>query len=91
MAIFNFFKAAKVRQFHHEYIYYDPAKEEQEKRLQRVREEIANEKEGKPQRIVRKGFLSEQRKNNKSDAQSRNIRLMLLIVVVAALLMWYMK
>ena len=37
MAIFNFIKPPKIRQYHHEYIYYDPQKEEREKRIERVR------------------------------------------------------
>jgi hypothetical protein len=91
MAIFNFFKTPKVRQYHHEFIYYDPKKEEREERLKRVREEIECEKEGKQQHILRKGVFQEQRTTNKASAQSRNIRLTILIVVVVALLMWYMK
>ncbi len=91
MAIFNFFKTPKIRQYHHEYIYYDPAKEKREERLKRVREEIENEKEGKPNPVLRKGVFHDMRKTNKTSVEGRNIKLMLLVGVVALLVFWYMK
>lgn len=87
MAIFNFFKTPKVRQYHHEYIYYDPEKEAREERLKRVREELAAEKRGEPQQLVRKGFLSEQRKTKTPNTAS-NIRWMLIVAIVALLIVW---
>lgn len=91
MAIFNFFKTPKIRQYHHEYIYYDPAKEKREERLKRVREEIERENSGEPQPVLRKGVFQEMRKTNKTSLQARNIKLILLVMVVAALVMWYMR
>ena len=93
MAIFNFFKAPKIRQYHHEYIYYDPDKEKREERLARMRAEIAAEKEvdAKPQPLLRKGTFQEKRTYNSAANKSRNIRLALLICVVVALIMFYMR
>ncbi len=91
MAIFNFFKMPKVRQYHHEYIYYDPDKEEREERLKRVRQQLANEKSNKAQPMLRKGVFQSQRKTNTASQQSRNIRLMIFIFAVVALLVWYMR
>lgn len=88
MAIFNFFKAPKVRQYHHEYIYYDPDKEEREERLKRVREQIANEKNDSQPRMLRYGVFQEQRKtgNGSNSAKSREIKLVVMVVVAAVLL-----
>ena len=88
MAIFNFFKAPKVRQYHHEYIYYDPDKEEREERLKRVREQIENEKSGSQPKVLRHGVFQEQRKtgNGTNAAQSREIKLVVMMVVAAVLL-----
>ena len=48
MAIFNFFKTPKIRQYNVSYRYYDPKKEEREERETRVNKELGLTDENKP-------------------------------------------
>ncbi len=91
MALFQFFKTPKVRQFHHEYIYYDPKKEEREKRERRIRAELGLEKSDDNLSLMRKGVFQEKRKNVKSSSEARQKRVLILAVAIAALIVYFYK
>ena len=74
MSLFgNIFKAPKIRQYHHEYIYYNPDKEEMEERRKRVREELKQEKSGAPA-LLQRGVFQKQRKTGTASARFSNMK-----------------
>lgn len=86
MAIFNFFKAPKIRQFNYVPRYYDPHKEEYEARKKRILQELAEEKgesEYKPK--IRKGFLSEKRKKSSAQRDESIFRYVIYSIVIISL------
>ena len=92
MGIFNnFFQEPKIRQFHHDYIYYDPKKEERENRERRIRAELGLEKNSNNLTMMRKGVFQEQRKTAKSLDESRQRRVLILAVVIGALFLYIVK
>lgn len=91
MAIFNFFKAPKIRQYHHEFIYYDPKKEERQERQKRVRAKLGLKEDEKYHPLIRRGTFQELRKTKTPSASSRNTRLLLMIGAVIVILYFYMK
>lgn len=85
MAIFNFFKTPKIRQYNVSYRYYDPQKEEREERLKRVQQQIADEKNG-GSGLVRKGMFREQSKIKRSSEKSRIIQMAIIAVAIFAII-----
>ncbi|MBE6329897.1 MAG: hypothetical protein E7072_07270 [Bacteroidales bacterium] len=85
MAIFNFFKTPKIRQYNVSYRYYDPKKEEREERLKRVQQQIADEKNG-GSGLVRKGMFREQSKIKRSSEKSRIIQMAIIAVAIFAII-----
>lgn len=85
MAIFNFFKTPKIRQYNVSYRYYDPKKEEREERLKRVQQQIAEEKNG-GSGLVRKGMFHEQSKIKRSSEKSRIIQMAIIAVAIFAII-----
>ena len=82
MAIFNFFKTPKIRQYNVSYRYYDPKKEEREERLKRVQQQIADEGSG----LIRKGMFHEQSKIKRSSEKSRIIQMAIIAVAIFAII-----
>lgn len=92
MGMFSyFFQGPKIRQFHHDYIYYDPKKEERENRERRIRAELGLEKSSNNLTMMRKGIFQEQRKAAKSLDESRQRRVLILAVVIGALFLYIVK
>ncbi|MBO4530107.1 MAG: hypothetical protein IK017_00080 [Paludibacteraceae bacterium] len=92
MGMFSyFFQGPKIRQFHHECIYYDPKKEERENRERRIRAELGLEKSSNNLSMMRKGVFQEQRKAAKSLDESRRRRVIILAVVIGALFLYIVK
>ena len=85
MAIFNFFKTPKIRQYNVSYRYYDPQKEEREERIKRVQQKLAEEKKGEGT-IVRKGMFHEQSKIKRSSESSRMMQMCIMAIAIIALL-----
>lgn len=85
MAIFNFFKTPKIRQYNVPYRYYDPKKEEREERLKRVQQKLADEQSGVSS-IVRRGMFSEQSKLKRSSEKSRMMQIAIVAVIIFALI-----
>ena len=89
MALLNIFKTPKIRRFEYKPIYWDPAKERREERLERARQELGIKEENSAYRpMVRKGVFREQRKTVLYDRQSRIFRLLIVASVIIVLLYW---
>lgn len=80
----NFFKTPEVRKYEHVNIYYDPDKEEREERRERIRQEVAVEHglDNGNRVTLRRGFLSEQRKNKVSSSKGNTFLLAFVIAAV---------
>lgn len=89
---FNFFKTPQVRKFEHKPIYWDPEKEERQERRERIRQEVENELgiNGSPKTTLKKGFLSQQRKNSQS-SQTGVWRLALIIGLLVCGVIYMVK
>ena len=91
---FNFFKTPTIHQYEHLNIYYDPDAEARKERRERIRQEL-DEKNGiqhlHQRHNLRKGFLTEQRKDNSAEKSSRKIRLCVMICITFALVYWVFK
>ncbi len=88
MAIFNFTKTPNIRRYHHEYIYYDPQKEEREKRIERVRKK----KEAKENGLlyadnIRNAFSAQREERNKK-RKGNNVHYIIMAIVIVALIYW---
>jgi hypothetical protein len=89
MAIFNFFRPPTIRRFDYKPIYYDPAKEEREERLARIKQELGMQDENQPYKpTIRRGVFHEQRKVKARGNQNRIIRLLIVFLVVIGLVYW---
>lgn len=94
MALLRFFRLPKPKKFEYTPIYYDPKKEEMEERERRIasgsnsgqfsEEEYTSRIKGS----MRSPSKRKQQKNQKTDARTSNIRI-ILIIVVLAFLSWY--
>ena len=87
MAIFNFTKTPNIRRYHHEYIYYDPQKEEREKRIERIRKK----KEAKENGLlyadnIRSAFSAQREERNKKRKGKSNIYIIVTAIVLVALI-----
>jgi len=88
MAIFDFLKAPKIRQYHHEYIYYDPQKEAREERIKRVQKKIqAKEKGGLYADNIKSAYSSHREERNQK-MKSNNVRYIITAIVIVALIYW---
>ncbi len=89
MALLDIFKAPKIRRFEHKPIYWDPAKEKREERLDRAKQELGMKDENSAYKpIIRKGTFQEQRKTASRERQGRVFRLLIIAFVIIALLYW---
>ncbi len=88
MAIFDFLKTPKIRQYHHEYIYYDPQKEAREERIKRVQKKIqAKEKGGLYADNIKSAYSSHREERNRK-MKSNNVRYIITAIVIVALVYW---
>ena len=87
MALLGGFNRPKIRQFNHKPIYWDPEKEEREKREARIKQEL-NMTDGQYRPNIRKDVFQEQRKTKSANKQMRLIRLFLLSPVIISLFYW---
>ena len=99
MALFSFYNVRKPRQFEHKPIYWDPDKEELEKRVHRVKREMGLEEESveEYQDAIRGSFIEgtthlTKSKSRGDDPRSRHYKNMklLLALVALAFLFWVM-
>lgn len=94
MAILRFFRLPKPKKFEYTPLYYDPKKEAMEERERRISSELTGEalnEEDYANRIkgsMRSASKRKQQKDQKSDARTSNIRIVLIILVLA-FLAWY--
>ena len=88
MAIFDFLKTPKIRQYHHEYIYYDPQKEEREERIKRVQKKIQAKKNGTLYADNIKSAYSSQREERSRKMKGNNVRYIITAIVIVALVYW---
>ena len=97
MALFSFYKVRKPRQFEYKPIYWDPKKEAMEERVRRVKREIGMEELDENYKPQIKGSFVEQtshlrksldRGDGPRSRTYKNIKLIVLLVVLAALL-WF--
>lgn len=93
MAILRFFRLPKPKKFEYTPLYYDPKKEAMQERERRISSELTGEalsEEDYANRI--KGSMrspsKRKQKDQKSDARTSNIRIVLIILVLA-FLAWY--
>jgi hypothetical protein len=95
MALFSFYKVRKPRQFEHKPIYWDPRKEDLEKRTQRIKRELGMEDPDENYKPDIKGKFIEGTSHLKKsrmkgdDIRNRkykNIRLGVILVVLIVLL-----
>ena len=99
MALFSFYNVRKPRQFEHKPIYWDPDKEELEKRVHRVKREMGLEEESVEEYkdAIRGSFIEgtthlKKSKSRGDDPRSRhykNLKLLLALVALA-FLFWVM-
>ena len=98
MALFPFYNNRKPRQYSHKPIYWDPRKEALDERIHRIEVEMGV-REGKPDDYksnIKGTFIegtshlrkSRARGNDSRTRESKNMRL-ILILVVLAVLFWY--
>lgn len=99
MALFSFYNVRKPRQFEHKPIYWDPDKEELEKRVHRVKREMGLEEESAEayKDAIRGSFIEgtthlKKSKSRGDDPRSRHYKNMklLLALVALAFLFWVM-
>ena len=94
MAVLRFFKLPKPKKFEYTPLYYDPKKEEMEEREKRIATGINSSQtyeEDYSSRIkgsMRSASKRKQQKNQKTDARTSNMRIVLIILVLA-FLAWY--
>ncbi|MGC9341576.1 MAG: hypothetical protein ACP5E3_02660 [Bacteroidales bacterium] len=81
MNIPRFFKIPRHRQFNYQPLYYDPEKEEREKRNRELKREMGLGEEGKEYKpTIRRGSMKTYFKANKRAERNSNLRLVLIIV-----------
>lgn len=95
VAMAKFFETPKPKKFHIEPRYWDPKKEEREARQRRINEElgIVNEGEFKPHITkgeFRRGFSKGRWPHDRQRKRS-NTRLLILIILIAALFYFILK
>ena len=89
MVLLNIFKTPKIRRFEYKPVYWDPAKERREERLERAKHELGMRDENSAYTpMIRKGVFREQRKTVSYDRQSGIFRFLIVAFVVLALLYW---
>ena len=91
---FNFFKTRPVRQFQHVPIYWDKDKEEREDSRERIRQEVENEHGNpnlRPKSTLKRGFLTNQRKEKALTSQTNTFRMALVIGLLVACLAFMFK
>lgn len=87
MAIFDFVKTPKIRRYHHEYIYYDPKKEEREERIKRIqRKKEAEEKGELYVDSLKPGVFKSQLKSSSTMDNGKRMKLYITILTVGALI-----
>jgi hypothetical protein len=81
MNIPRFFKIPRHRQFNYQPLYYNPEKEERDKRVREIEREMGIAKEGKEYKpTIRRGSMKSYFKANKRAERNSNLRLVLIIV-----------
>lgn len=88
MAIFNFIKQPKIRQFHHDYIYYDPKKEERENRIKRIQKKKEAQAKGELYADNLRGAFHSQLKSNAIKRKGNNTKLYITLFIIIALIYW---
>ena len=93
MGVLSFFNSRKPRQFYHQPIYFDPRKEALEKRIHKVKVDLGIEEANDELRkdAIRGSFIEGtthlRKSKNKgvemSDRTSRNMRLLLILALLA--------
>lgn len=87
MAILNFLKTPKIREYHHEYIYYDPDKEAREERIKRIQRKKEAEKNNELYSpSLKQGVFTSQLKGNKIKSESKNLRIVMTLIVIAVII-----
>lgn len=98
MALFSFYNTRKPRQFSRQPIYWDPHKEEMEKRISRIKREMGEEEPLENYRPQIKGSFiegtshlkkSQDRGESSRSLKYKNVKLAVAFAILAALL-WYM-
>jgi len=87
MALLNIFTTPRIRRFEYKPVYWDPAKEQREERLERVKHELGITEESnvyKP--AIRRGVFREQRKTLLHERQNRIIWISFIVLILVALL-----
>ncbi len=80
MNVPRFFKLPKHRQFNYQPIYYDPAKEEREKRNLEIERELGIKKEGETYTpSLRRGTMRHYFQAQKRSRRNSNLRLILIM------------
>jgi hypothetical protein len=98
MGIFQFYSLRKPRQYEHKPIYFDPRKEALERRIHKVKKELGLEETDYEQykEDIKGSFIegtthlkkSRDKGVNANERLNRNIRL-ILIIVILSVLYWY--
>ncbi len=88
MAIFDFTKQPKIRQFHHDYIYYDPQKEERENRIKRIQKKKEAQAKGELYAENLRGAFRSQLKSSALKRKSNNTKLYIMLAIIIALILW---
>ena len=90
-----FFKAPKIRQYDHQPIYWDPAKDRQKERLERARQELGMTEGGREgearQPLIRRGVFREQRTTlPQQRRQGAIFRVLIIAFILIALVYWFL-
>jgi hypothetical protein len=90
----SFFKLYKPREYGYRYIYYDPKKEAKKEREKRLKDTAENGESGFKSTLHRGSFRQQAEKNKNVRAhQSRqsNIRLIIILFILLALLYYFLR
>jgi len=87
-----FFKPPKIRQYDHQPIYWDPAKDRQKERMERAKQDLGMTGEGENyQPLIRRGTFREQRTTIPHQQRQGTIfRVLLIAFILIALVYWFL-
>jgi len=87
-----FFKTPTIRRYDHQPIYWDPAKERREERLERAKQELGmTEEDGAYKPLIRRGTFREQRTTIPHQRrQSTIFRVLIIAFILIALVYWFL-
>ncbi len=85
MALFNFFKLSKNRQFTYNPLFYDKQKEEFEQRVRSIEQEMGIHKDAEFKSSLKRGAMRSYLQTSRKKDKYSSLRLILILVILLAL------